>query len=89
MELVIKIGRKGQLFGVYVTSSLSWAVCCNVGSHLSSSDDLRDLNIIRVGISRMGSGSHTMAFYMAKELAIDVKKLEFIVLNNFDGLRAG
>src|SRR5690606_5115575 len=43
----------------------------------------------RMGVSRMGSGSHTMSFYMALLQGMDPNRLAFTVANNFANLRAG
>ena len=42
-----------------------------------------------MGVSRLGSGSHTMSFYMGLLHGFDPKKLQFIVANNFKQLRQG
>ena len=42
-----------------------------------------------IGISRLGSGSHTMGFYLAQLIGIPYDNLSFIVANNFAGLREG
>ncbi len=45
---------------------------------------------LRVGISRPGSGSQTMATYMAMLHRLDyVHGVEFVVANNFDGFKKG
>lgn len=43
----------------------------------------------KVGISRIGSGSHTMAHYASKLHNRDSRSLEFVVANNIDGLKNG
>ena len=84
-------GRKVELLGTYVSSPLIWAVAGSVTSPILSLDNLRNCTSnIRVGISRLGSGSHTMAQYMSSQLlGIPVEKLSFVVANNFDGLCRG
>ena len=52
-------GRKVKLCGTFVESPLTWGLVGNPHSKLNISD------LCRFGISRKGSGSHTMAFYTA------------------------
>jgi len=93
-------GRNLQLVGVYSESSLVWAI--SASPHLPADcQTLTDLmalrrqshgeNVkLRVGISRPGSGSQTMASYMAMLHDLDYQNgLEFVVANNFAGLKAG
>ena len=42
---------------------------------------------LRFGVSRPGSGSHTMAHYTA--MLCGVQEFEIVTANNFDGLRSG
>jgi len=44
---------------------------------------------LRFGVSRPGSGSHTMAYYTAMLCGIQQQDIEIVAANNFDGLRAG
>ena len=48
---------------------------------------IKDSN--RVGVSRIGSGSHTMAHYTSKLYGKDPKNIEIVVANNIDGLKNG
>lgn len=77
-------GRKVNLAGTYVESPLTW---CIAGKGSGEQKKIKDLK--RFGISRMGSGSHTMAFYAAMLHNIDPASLEFTIANNFTGLRNG
>jgi hypothetical protein len=57
-------------------------------------EELKDFKLnknesIEFGISRMGSGSHTMAHYLAKLSAIPTASLDFEVLNDFPNLIKG
>jgi ABC-type nitrate/sulfonate/bicarbonate transport system substrate-binding protein len=80
-------GRKVELVGSYVESSLIWAVAGS--GKLKSLTDLETLERVRVGVSRMGSGSYTMAQYLALQLKRSPQTLDFVVANNFKGLREG
>lgn len=88
-------GRKVNLYGTYVSSPLVWAV-----AGLPGPTAIEDLNQIsefnatkqfKYGISRRGSGSHTMAFYtnMKHGLGALNDESSFVVANNFQGLRKG
>ena len=77
-------GRRVKLAGTYVSSPLTWALVGRPNSVGSTSP------ILRYGISRKGSGSHTMAFYSSMlDKVSDKSSLSFHVANNFSGLRKG
>ena len=60
-------------------------------------DKIKLGEVVKYGISRLGSGSHTMAFYYdflaskTKELKSTeyLPKCEFVIANNFQQLREG
>ncbi|KAH7341758.1 hypothetical protein B0J17DRAFT_704311 [Rhizoctonia solani] len=79
-----------KLVGSYVSTPLNWAVVTGKGSKFRSIDDLRGT---KLGISRIGSGSQTMASVMAMQKEwVDkdgkVEMPEFQVNNNLQGLNA-
>jgi hypothetical protein len=79
-----------QLIGTWVESPLTWAVASSPKYTNMTVKELVDANgKLRVGISRLGSGSHTMANYLAMLHDIDASLLEFHVANNITGLREG
>jgi len=94
-------GRAVQLAGVWVNSPLVWAIAassslpdsvtslCGLIEHRQQK--LQCTNVkLRVGISRLGSGSQTMASYMSMIHNLDFKNgLEFVVANNISGLIKG
>lgn len=90
-------GRRVRLVGTFADSPLVWAVACSGRNEASSSlATLSDLKTgqglsrkCRVGISRIGSGSHTMGIYMGKKILGEQESLEYVVANNFQGLRDG
>ena len=88
-HILIYSGRSGLLYGVYVDSPLCWAAAVRNDGPISSLNDLSAMPTIRVGISRFGSGSHSMAFYLAQLYDVNPSCIEFVVLNNFKGLRDG
>lgn len=81
-ESVIAAIEKGspvRILCAYVTSPLTWAHCVSPGR----SDDLSGAVF---GVSRLGSGSHTMASVLWKERGY-VGTPRFEVCGNFAGLR--
>lgn len=79
-----------NLCGVYVFSPLIWAIC-GTGIQHSFMLDVGNVGFqgtYRWGISRLGSGSHTMALYKSALTKKD-NKAEFVIANNFTQLREG
>ena len=88
-------GRPIQICGTWVQSPLVWAIA---GAGTNGSFDTfeklgrRKMNNregLSFGISRLGSGSHTMAFYLAQQNNIPKSSLSFAVQNDFKSLRKG
>jgi len=78
-----------KLCGSYVSSSLNWAVITGAKSPYNSITDLKGTPI---GISRLGSGSQTMACVMALQQGWvgedgKITPVEFKVNDDFKGLR--
>ncbi|KZT52791.1 hypothetical protein CALCODRAFT_475494 [Calocera cornea HHB12733] len=78
-----------KLCGSYVSSSLNWAVSTGAKSPYNS---IADLKGTPVGISRIGSGSQTMACVMALQQGWvgedgKITPIEFKVCDDFKGLR--
>lgn len=85
--VAIANGSPVQLVGTFVDSPLVWSVLGEASLEtLGVSEPKKN---IRVGVSRLGSGSHTMAHYLAHLHNWDPTGLSFVVANNFDGLRKG
>jgi len=94
-------GRAVQLAGVWVNSPLVWAIAASplLPENVTTLPELiayrkqklqTDNVKLRVGISRLGSGSQTMASYMSMIHNLDFKNgLEFVVANNIHGLIKG
>ncbi|CAE6466547.1 unnamed protein product [Rhizoctonia solani] len=79
-----------RLVGSYVSTPLNWAVVTGKDSKYQSIDDLRGT---KLGISRIGSGSQTMASVMAMQKNWtdkdgQIEMPEFQVNNNLQGLNA-
>lgn len=80
-----------RLMGTFVESPLIWAVACGASSPYKTLDDLAPAALgraCRFGISRLGSGSHTMGIYTGKNF-LRGAATEFVVANNINGLRDG
>ncbi|CUS22303.1 LAQU0S05e02344g1_1 [Lachancea quebecensis] len=75
-----------QIAGTYVKSPLEW--CVSTGANRDDLQDLKALDGGRIGVSRIGSGSHVMSYVMALQLDFSKPFADFPVLNNFDNLRA-
>ncbi|THH28483.1 hypothetical protein EUX98_g5710 [Antrodiella citrinella] len=72
-----------KLVGSYVNTPLNWAVITGTKSKYQSISDLQNTTI---GISRLGSGSQTMAYVMALQQGWPTDKLEFKINNDIRGL---
>jgi hypothetical protein len=86
--------RQVQLAGVYCTSPLIWAAAAHPSSKFFDlkefiTSKLEAHKSLRIGVSRLGSGSHTMACYMAMQHGLATSDLSFHVANTFQGLRDG
>jgi len=77
-----------RLIGTYVESPLIWAVSVSP-NNLDTIKTLEDLRNKRIGISRYGSGSHTMSYVLANKYHIDPNEFKFVVKRDFEGLRQG
>ncbi|KAF7327648.1 hypothetical protein MKEN_00344200 [Mycena kentingensis (nom. inval.)] len=72
-----------KLCGSYVSSSLNWAVITGKETKYQSIADLKGTTI---GISRLGSGSQTMAYVMALQQGWPTDDLQFKINNDIRGL---
>lgn len=73
----------------YVMSPLAWGVASGAtDSGPRSLAELAALPEVRVGVSRMGSGSHLMSFLLAEEQGWDASRLRFVVCGDIAGLRS-
>lgn len=83
---VVRGGGELAIAGLYVDAPLTWSIVVAVDSPYKT---LADLEGQTVGVSRMGSGSHLMAFLLAEREGWDTSALSFEVLTDFVGLRRG
>ncbi|GAB4509085.1 MAG: substrate-binding domain-containing protein [Allomuricauda sp.] len=78
----ISQGNPSKIVQTYVSSPLLW------GIHVAASSDrtsIASLQHDKVAISRMGSGSHLMAYINAQNQGWDTGNLQFEIINNLDG----
>lgn len=70
----------------YVTSPLNWGIVTKEKSQLNSVEELKGKTF---GISRLGSGSHIMAYLVAKQNKWDLEHLKFSVKGGLEDLLHG
>lgn len=75
-------GNPSSIVQVYVESPLIWGIHVAVNSKFEA---LSDLENTKAAISRLGSGSHLMAFVNAQNNNWNTEKLEFEIVNTIDG----
>lgn len=78
---IAKGNQNVHILDTYVASPLLWAVSTGYDREISNVKDL-----IKIGVSRIGSGSYIMSFVLANKLGISPFS-EFEVLSNFKNLR--
>ncbi|CEP61805.1 substrate-binding domain-containing protein LALA0_S04e01112g [Lachancea lanzarotensis] len=76
---------KYQIAGTFVKSALEWAV--STGAKREELTDLKSLEGKKIGVSRLGSGSHVMSYVMAQQMDLEKPFADFPVLNTFENLR--
>lgn len=72
-----------KLVGSYVSTPLNWAVITGIESKYQN---IAELEGTPIGISRVGSGSQTMAYVMAQQQGWTADTLRFKVNNDIRGL---
>ena len=77
-------GNPSKIIQVYVDSPLLWGIHVPADSTFQSADELAGK---RYAISRMGSGSHLMAFVDARRRGWDPAALELVLVGGLDGAR--
>jgi ABC-type nitrate/sulfonate/bicarbonate transport system substrate-binding protein len=79
-------GNPSQLLKIHVQTPLNWGIFVAQSSAFQTVDDLKKA---RFAVSRMGSGSHLMAYVNALQLGWNPADLSTVILNNLDGMRRG
>lgn len=77
-------GNESRIIGGYVDSPLIWGI--HVPAH-SSLYDVNDIEGKRYAISRMGSGSHLMAFVDARERGWKLNEEQLVIVGDLNGAR--
>ena len=75
-------GLQARIIQQYIASPLLWGV------HVAAGSSFKDPNELKEGsaaISRLGSGSHLMAFVWARQMGWDPEKLNFLKVNTLEG----
>lgn len=75
-------GNPSSIVQVYVESPLIWGIHVAANSKFTTFSDLENT---KAAISRLGSGSHLMAFVNAQNNNWNTEKLEFEIVNTIDG----
>ncbi len=78
----ISQGNPSKIVQEYISSPLLWGV--HVAAD-SSRNSIQDLKNDKVAISRLGSGSHLMAYVNAQNQGWNPEELQFDIINNLDG----
>ncbi|MDT0621601.1 substrate-binding domain-containing protein [Croceitalea vernalis] len=82
----ISEGNQSQIVQEYISSPLLWGIHVAYNSSYQSLDDLKNT---KAAISRIGSGSHLMAFVNAQNQNWETTNLQFEIINNLDGAVEG
>lgn len=77
-------GNQGKIIGLHVASPLTWGIHV---SALNSSTIISELSDQPFLISRYGSGSHLMAFLLAKREGWPINQLNFEVIGDLEGAK--
>lgn len=75
-------GNPGKIIGYHVATPLRWGIHVSSQFKVNHLDEISDSPFL---ISRYGSGSHLMAFLLAKENNWDASQLQFEVVGDLDG----
>ncbi|KAJ5609442.1 hypothetical protein N7528_010009 [Penicillium herquei] len=76
-----------KIIGQWVENPLRWAIV--TGRNRDEINGVPDLKDSRVGVSRLGSGSHIMSFVLAQQQGWNPEALSFVPLGPFGSLRNG
>ena len=78
----ISQGNPSKIVQEYVSSPLLWGIHVDAKSKRDSIESLKD---DKVAISRMGSGSHLMAYINAQNQGWNTENLKFEIIDNLNG----
>lgn len=77
-------GNPSKIIGLHISSPLNWGIHLSAESKENKLSELSDAPFL---ISRFGSGSHLMAFLLAKQQGWATDKLNFEVIDNLEGAK--
>jgi ABC-type nitrate/sulfonate/bicarbonate transport system substrate-binding protein len=77
-------GNPGQIIGLHVQSPLIWGIHISSKVTTKSMEELKHAPFV---ISRYGSGSHLMAFLLARKNGWDLDSLQFEVVGDLEGAK--
>ncbi|MGJ8737681.1 substrate-binding domain-containing protein [Zobellia laminariae] len=75
-------GNPAKIVQEYISTPLQWGIHVGAKSKYKSIAELKDT---KAAISRLGSGSHLMAFVNAQNEGWATNSLQFEIINNLDG----
>lgn len=75
-------GNDSRIIQTFIASPLIWGIHVAAGSPYKN---IQDLEGTKAAISRMGSGSHLMAYVNAEHRNWDLNNLDFEIVDNLDG----
>ncbi|MFM9943748.1 MAG: substrate-binding domain-containing protein [Bacteroidia bacterium] len=78
----ISKGGNSKIIQVFVKSSLNWGIHVAVHSIIQHKFGIKGK---RFAISRLGSGSHIMAYVLAEQLGYKPSPEDFVIVNDMDG----
>jgi ABC-type nitrate/sulfonate/bicarbonate transport system substrate-binding protein len=78
----ISKGNPCKIANWYVESPLIWGIHTNATSEINNTNDFINK---KYAISRMGSGSHLMAYVNASNLNLKINEDDFVIVNNLNG----
>lgn len=78
-------GNPGKIIGYHVQSALIWGIHLSARFADKSWDELSN---VPFAISRYGSGSHLMAFLLARQMGWDTSQLKFELVGDLAGAKA-
>lgn len=80
----INDGNPSRIVQFYVNSPLQWGIYVSGKSQIT---ELKQITGLKYAISRFGSGSHLMAIVNARKNNTDLKREDFVLVNDLDGAR--
>ncbi len=78
----ISQGNPSKIVQEYISSPLLWGIHVAANSERSAVSELKN---DKIAVSRMGSGSHLMAYVNAQNQGWDTDSLQFEIISNLDG----